>query len=167
MLYGQAGLRIHGGSNRSGRQRRPESAGPFCPTWPTRTRPFCESAFSGFTRSMKLLHSHELADEWTTASRWAGVTRPYTPEDVCRLRGTIRIEYTLARMVAERLWKLLNEEPYVPALGALTGGHAGQQVEAGLKAICLSGWQVAAGPDLDGEMYPVQSLYPGSSVPAV
>src|SRR3982751_3922839 len=116
---------------------------------------------------MKLLHSHELADEWTTASRWAGVTRPYTPEDVCRLRGTIRIEYTLARMGAERLWKLLNEEPYVPALGALTGNQAVQQVKAGLKAIYLSGWQVAADANLAGEMYPDQSLYPANSVPAV
>jgi isocitrate lyase len=116
---------------------------------------------------MKLLHSHELAAEWTTSPRWAGVARPYTPEDVCRLRGTVKIEYTLARMGAERLWRLLEEEPYVSALGALTGNQAVQQVEAGLKAIYLSGWQVAADANLAGEMYPDQSLYPANSVPAV
>ena len=99
--------------------------------------------------------------------RWAGITRPYTKEDVLRLRGTVRIEHTLARLGAERLWTLLHSEPYVAALGALTGNQAVQQVQAGLKAIYLSGWQVAADANLGGQMYPDQSLYPANSVPSV
>src|SRR6202030_3900071 len=90
-----------------------------------------------------------------------------TKEDVLRLRGTVKIEYTLARMGAERLWDLLHSEPYVAALGALTGNQAVQQVQAGLQAIYLSGWQVAADANLGGQMYPDQSLYPANSVPAV
>jgi isocitrate lyase len=109
----------------------------------------------------------ELEHEWNTAARWNGIERAYTPEDVVRLRGTVRVEHTLARMGAERLWTLLHDEPYVPALGALTGNQAVQQVKAGLKAIYLSGWQVAADANLAGEMYPDQSLYPANSVPAV
>jgi isocitrate lyase len=105
--------------------------------------------------------------EWKEAPRWSGVERPYSAEDVIRLRGSIHIEHTLGRMGAERLWKLLGEEPYIPALGALTGNQAVQQVQAGLKAIYLSGWQVAADANLSGEMYPDQSLYPANSVPAV
>jgi len=101
------------------------------------------------------------------SGRWDGITRPYTKEDVLRLRGTVRIEYTLARMGAERLWELLHSEPYVAALGALTGNQAVQQVQAGLQAIYLSGWQVAADANLAGEMYPDQSLYPANSVPKV
>jgi isocitrate lyase len=116
---------------------------------------------------MHLLTATELANEWNLSPRWKDVERPYSAEDVARLRGTIRIEYTLARVGAERLWKLLNEEPYVPALGALTGNQAVQQVKAGLKAIYLSGWQVAADANLAGEMYPDQSLYPANSVPSV
>jgi isocitrate lyase len=116
---------------------------------------------------MHLTTIMELTQEWKTSSRWAGIERPYTAAEVARLRGTIRIEYTLARMGAERLWRLLHEEPYVPALGALTGNQAVQQVSAGLKAIYLSGWQVAADANLAGEMYPDQSLYPANSVPAV
>jgi isocitrate lyase len=116
---------------------------------------------------MHLLTATELANEWNLSPRWNNVERPYSAEDVARLRGTLRIEYTLARVGAERLWKLLNEEPYVPALGALTGNQAVQQVKAGLKAIYLSGWQVAADANLAGEMYPDQSLYPANSVPAV
>jgi isocitrate lyase len=99
--------------------------------------------------------------------RWKEVIRPYTKEKVERLRGTVKIEYTLARLGAERLWKLFQEEDYVPALGALTGNQAVQQVNAGLKAIYLSGWQVAADANLAGQMYPDQSLYPANSVPAV
>jgi isocitrate lyase len=93
-------------------------------------------------------------------SRWSGIQRPYTKDDVDRLRGTIPIEYTLARLGAKRLWSLLNSEPYVPALGALTGNQAVEQVQAGLKAIYLSGWQVAGDANLAGQMYPDQSLYP-------
>src|SRR6202023_1973508 len=95
------------------------------------------------------------------------VIRPYTKEEVERLRGTVKIEYTLGRLGAERLWKLLQEEDYVPTLGAMTGNQAVQQVHAGLKAIYLSGWQVAADANLACQMYPDQSLYPANSVPAV
>jgi isocitrate lyase len=100
-------------------------------------------------------------------SRWAGIERPYTQTDVLRLRGSIKIEYTLAKLGAERLWGLLHTEPYVAALGALTGNQAVQQVQAGLKAIYLSGWQVAGDANLAGQMYPDQSLYPANSVPNV
>src|SRR5262250_2158791 len=99
--------------------------------------------------------------------RWKSVTRPYTAEDVTKLRGSIQIEYTLARLGAERLWQLLHNESYVPALGALTGNQAVQQVQAGLKAIYMSGWQVAGDANLAGQMYPDQSLYPSNSVPAL
>ena len=100
-------------------------------------------------------------------TRWAGINRPYTDEDVERLRGTVRIEHSLARNGAEKLWKLLHEEQYVPALGALTGNQAVEMANAGLKAIYLSGWQVAADANLSGQMYPDQSLYPANSVPNV
>src|ERR1700682_271960 len=109
--------------------------------------------------------SNGLDKEWASNSRWAGVTRPYSVEEVERLRGSIRIEYTLARRGAERLWKLLQSEPYVPALGAMTGNQAIQQVKAGLLAIYVSGWQVAADANDAGQMYPDQSLYPPDSVP--
>jgi isocitrate lyase len=99
--------------------------------------------------------------------RWDGIERPYTAEDVERLRGSVRIEHTLARLGAERLWELLQHEDYVPALGALTGGQAVQMVKAGLKAIYLSGWQVAADANLAGQTYPDQSLYPSNSGPAL
>jgi len=99
--------------------------------------------------------------------RWAGIVRPYAKADVQRLRGSIHVEYTLARLGAERLWTLLHEEPFVAALGALTGNQAVQQVRAGLKAIYLSGWQVAADANTAGRMYPDQSLYPVDSVPSV
>ena len=108
-----------------------------------------------------------LTKAWETDARWKGIKRPYTAEDVVRLRGSLPIEYTLARRGAERLWKLLHEEPFVPALGALTGNQAVQQVKAGLKAIYLSGWQVAADANMAGQMYPDQSLYPSNSVPQV
>src|SRR6266480_4384303 len=109
--------------------------------------------------------SNGLDKEWASNSRWAGVTRPYSVEDVERLRGSVRIEYTLARRGAERLWNLLHSEPYVPALGAMTGNQAVQQVKAGLLAIYVSGWQVAADANDAGQMYPDQSLYPADSVP--
>lgn len=108
-----------------------------------------------------------LEESWKLDERWRGIERPYTAEDVIRLRGSIDIEHTLARVGAERLWKLLHEEDYVNALGALTGNQAVQQVKAGLKAIYLSGWQVAADANLSGNMYPDQSLYPANSVPNV
>src|SRR5918911_4916866 len=106
----------------------------------------------------------EILEGWKS-ERWAGIERPYSAEDVVRLRGSVRIEYTLARMGAERLWELMRNEPYVKALGALTGNQAVQQVKAGLKAIYVSGWQVAADAHLAGHMYPDQSLYPANSVP--
>jgi isocitrate lyase len=112
-------------------------------------------------------HASELAATWREDPRWEGIKRPYTPEDVWRLRGSIQIEYTLARLGANRLWELLHTEPYVPALGALTGNQAMQQVKAGLKAIYLSGWQVAADANVAGQMYPDQGLYPANSVPNV
>ena len=108
----------------------------------------------------------EIEQEWRSP-RWEGITRPYTAEDVARLRGSIKIEYTLARMGAERLWKLMYEKNYVRALGALTGNQAMQQVKAGLDAVYLSGWQVAADANLAGQMYPDQSLYPADSGPHV
>ncbi|MDW8304234.1 MAG: isocitrate lyase [Acidobacteriota bacterium] len=107
----------------------------------------------------------ELERDWQENPRWEGITRPYSAEDVVRLRGSLRIEYTLARKGAERLWKLLKEEEFVSALGALTGSQAIQQVQAGLKAIYCSGWQVAADANVAGQMYPDQSLYPANSVP--
>jgi isocitrate lyase len=109
----------------------------------------------------------DLITAWETDPRWQGIKRPYTAEDVVKLRGSLHIEYTLARLGAERLWHLLHSEPYVAALGALTGNQAVQQVKAGLKAIYLSGWQVAADANLAGQMYPDQSLYPANSVPEV
>ena len=107
----------------------------------------------------------QLAKSWKTDPRWQGIQRPYTPEDVLRLRGTLPIEYTLARVGAERLWEMLNSGAYVNALGAVTGNQAVQMVEAGLKAIYVSGWQVAADANNAGQMYPDQSLYPADSVP--
>ncbi|MFL6631224.1 MAG: isocitrate lyase [Massilia sp.] len=108
-----------------------------------------------------------LQQDWESNPRWKGVVRNYTAEDVVRLRGSVQIEHTLARRGAEKLWNLINNEPYVNALGALTGNQAMQQVKAGLKAIYLSGWQVAGDANLAGEMYPDQSLYPANSVPMV
>src|SRR5215472_15635942 len=109
----------------------------------------------------------ELKQEWAKNPRWTGVVRPYAAEDVLRLRGSVKISYTLAERGAKRLWHLLRTEPYVAALGALTGNQALQQVQAGLKAIYLSGWQVAADANNAGQMYPDQSLYPADSVPNV
>lgn len=109
----------------------------------------------------------ELQESWEMDARWKGIERPYSAEEVIKLRGSIYIEHTLARRGAEKLWKLVNEEDFVNALGALTGNQAVQQVKAGLKAIYLSGWQVAADANLSGHMYPDQSLYPANSVPSV
>lgn len=108
-----------------------------------------------------------LENEWATSERWLGIKRGYTAADVVKLRGSVEIKHTLAERGAKRLWKLLHSEPYVAALGAMTGCQAVQQVQAGLKAIYLSGWQVAADANLAGHMYPDQSLYPANSVPDV
>src|SRR5690606_4760742 len=116
--------------------------------------------------STKLPNAADIQDDWATNPRWAGVTRNYTAGDVVRLRGTVHVEHSLARLGAGKLWASLQERPYVNALGALTGNQAMQQVKAGLKAIYLSGWQVAADANLAGQMYPDQSLYPADSVPA-
>ncbi len=107
----------------------------------------------------------EIKRDWAENPRWKGITRNYTAEDVVRLRGTVKIEHTIAKIGSERLWKMINEEKYVNALGALSGGQAVQQVQAGLKAIYCSGWQVAADANVAGQMYPDQSLYPANSVP--
>ena len=117
--------------------------------------------------STKLPTADAIRNDWTTSPRWAGITRNYSAEDVVRLRGTVHVEHSLARLGAEKLWASLHARPYVNALGALTGNQAMQQVKAGLKAIYLSGWQVAADANLAGQMYPDQSLYPADSVPAV
>ncbi len=113
------------------------------------------------------LDAQRLQKEWNESGRWKGIKRGYGPEDVVRLRGSMQVEHTLARRGSEKLWRLLNSEAYVNTLGALTGNQAMQQVKAGLKAIYLSGWQVAGDANLAGEMYPDQSLYPVNSVPAV
>jgi len=109
----------------------------------------------------------QLEKSWAEDSRWKGIERPYSAEDVVKLRGSILIEQTLATKGATRLWSSLHEEDFINALGALTGNQAVQQVKAGLKAIYLSGWQVAADANLSGQMYPDQSLYPANSVPSV
>ena len=117
---------------------------------------------------MTTIHSTEhLENEWKSNPRWAGITRTYSAREVRQLQGSVHIEYSLARLGAERLWNLLHSESYVPALGALTGNQAVQQVAAGLKAIYISGWQVAADANLSSQTYPDQSLYPADSVPAL
>jgi isocitrate lyase len=109
----------------------------------------------------------DLERQWASASRWSGIERPYSAADVVRLRGSVAVEHSLARQGAERLWALLHDEDYVNALGALTGGQAVEMVKAGLQAIYLSGWQVAADANLSEQVYPDQSLYAANSVPAV
>ncbi|MDJ0654253.1 MAG: isocitrate lyase [Xanthomonadales bacterium] len=116
---------------------------------------------------MTHLTTQELAQAWETDPRWKGVERPYSAEDVDRLRGTVPMTYSLAEQGANKLWNYLQEKPFVNALGALTGNQAMQQVRAGLNAIYLSGWQVAADANNAGQMYPDQSLYPADSVPSV
>jgi isocitrate/methylisocitrate lyase len=122
-------------------------------------------AFAG-TRAL-LPTAEEITLDWATSPRWRGIERTYSAEDVVRLRGTVQEEHTLARRGAERLWQLLQIEDYVAALGALTGNQAVQMIKAGLQAIYLSGWQVAADANLAGHTYPDQSLYPANSVPSV
>nr|WP_106342203.1 isocitrate lyase [Laceyella sediminis] len=115
-------------------------------------------------------HQQEIATlekDWSTNPRWKGIKRPYSAADVLKLRGSLTIEYTLASRGSRKLWEMLHTEPHIKALGALTGNQAMQQVKAGLKAIYLSGWQVAADANLAGQMYPDQSLYPANSVPQV
>ena len=109
----------------------------------------------------------KLAKEWESNPRWNGIKRTYSAEDVLKLRGSYKLEYSIAKMGSERLWNLIHSKPYINALGALTGNQAVQQVRAGLEAIYLSGWQVAADANLAGHMYPDQSLYPANSVPSV
>src|SRR5882762_11035456 len=111
--------------------------------------------------------AQELQKQWETDPRWKGITRSYSADDVVRLRGSVPVEHTLAKRGAEKLWASIHDEPFVNALGALTGNQAMQQVKAGLKAIYLSGWQVAGDANVAGEMYPDQSLYPVNSVPSV
>ncbi|MBI1882336.1 MAG: isocitrate lyase, partial [Chloroflexi bacterium] len=118
-----------------------------------------ENGFKGYVA--------EIERRWQADPRWQGIKRTYSAAEVVKLRGSVQIEYTLARLGAERLWHLLHTEDYVPALGALTGNQAMQMVKAGLKAIYLSGWQVAADANVAGQMYPDQSLYPANSVPHV
>lgn len=118
-----------------------------------------------------LSNQHEritkLENDWKTNPRWEGLTRPYSAKDVVRLSGSMPIEHSIAKEGAKKFWKLINEQPFVGALGAVTGNQAMQQVKAGLKAIYISGWQTAADANVAGEMYPDQSLYPANSVPAL
>ncbi len=116
---------------------------------------------------MTWLSAEQLEKEWNESPRWKGITRPYSGAEVVKLRGSLPIEYSLAKHGSETLWRYFATMPYVNALGALTGNQAMQQVRAGLKAIYLSGWQVAADANLSGQMYPDQSLYPADSVPSV
>jgi isocitrate lyase len=116
---------------------------------------------------MTVRNASDIRRSWTSDARWSGITRGYDADDVVRLSGTVHIEHTLARLGAERLWKLLGEAPPLRALGALNGNQALQQVAAGLQAIYVSGWQVAADANTAGQMYPDQSLYPVDSVPAL
>jgi isocitrate lyase len=122
---------------------------------------------NGASRPTRGEMAARLEETWRTDPRWSGVERAYSAEDVIRLRGSVQIEHTLATLGATKLWGMLHTEPYINALGALTGNQAMQQVKAGLKAIYLSGWQVAADANLAGQMYPDQSLYPANSVPHV
>ncbi len=109
----------------------------------------------------------QLAGRWENDPRWSGIRRTYTAEQVLKLRGTVTVEHSLARLGAERLWSLLQREPFVRSLGAVTGNQAVQMVQAGLKAIYLSGWQVAGDANNAGQTYPDQSLYPADSAPAL
>jgi len=119
------------------------------------------------SRVNQVVQAQELKKSWNEDPRWKGIERAYEAEDVLRLKGTVKVEYSLARQGAEKLWKMMHERPFVNALGAMTGNQAMQQVKAGLKAIYLSGWQVAADANLAGQMYPDQSLYPADSVPNI
>ncbi|MGO1317909.1 MAG: isocitrate lyase/phosphoenolpyruvate mutase family protein, partial [Cellulomonadaceae bacterium] len=136
------------------------------PTPSTPTQERTNGSASNVTARIRA-EAADLAQDWAGNPRWRGVERTYTPEDVVRLRGTVREEHTLARRGAERLWDLLHTRDYVHALGAITGNQATQMVRAGLEAIYLSGWQVAADGNTSGQTYPDQSLYPVNSVPTV
>jgi isocitrate lyase len=136
----------------------------FDTTIPRETHP---EVLPGGGAAMPDLNPARLAEEWASSPRWRGIRRDYGPEDVLRLRPSVLVEQTLARVGAERLWWLLQERDFVAALGALTGGQAVQMAKAGLEAIYLSGWQVAADANLAEQVYPDQSLYPANSVPAV
>jgi isocitrate lyase len=138
---------------------------PVQPNQPNRMSQTFASAIESERAAQYALAADCLNYEWENNPRWKGIERPYASEDVLRLRGSIAIEHTLARLGAERLWDLLQKESYVKALGAVTGNQAVQQVQAGLKAIYVSGWQVAADANNAGQMYPDQSLYPADSVP--
>ena len=113
------------------------------------------------------LEIQKIQKEWSENPRWKNIRRDYTAADVFRLRGSVHVEHTLAKNGAQKLWKMINERPFVNSLGALTGNQAMQQVKAGVPAIYLSGWQVAADANLAGQTYPDQSLYPVNSVPQV
>src|SRR5215472_9920231 len=128
---------------------------------------YATGSTNGHQAGIPAKQAERLAREWAVNPRWRSVRRTYTAADVIRLRGSVQEEYTLARLGAERLWRLLHTEDFVPSLGALTGNQAVQQVKAGLPAIYLSGWQVAADANLAGQTYPDQSLYPANSVPQV
>jgi isocitrate lyase len=119
------------------------------------------------TQHRGLAGAEELRAQWQDSPRWRGIRRGYSPQDVVRLRGTVAVEHSIARLTADKLWRYLNEKQFVNALGALTGNQAMQQVKAGLDAIYLSGWQVAGDANLAGQMYPDQSLYPADSVPTI
>src|SRR5690606_15881663 len=109
----------------------------------------------------------QIEKDWLENPRWTGVQRPYSAEEVLKLRGSYQLDYTIAKLMSEKLWEKLISQDFVAGLGALTGNQAVQEVDAGLEAIYLSGWQVAADANLSGEMYPDQSLYPANSVPSV
>src|SRR5437870_3859512 len=137
------------------------------PSWPSARAPSSANGTTAMSDARIRADAVELAQQWVEQSRWRGILRAYEAVDVVRLRGSVVPEHTVARLGAQRLWRLLATEEYVPALGALTGGQAVQAVRAGLQAIYLSGWQVAADANLAGHTYPDQSLYPANSVPAV
>src|SRR5438552_2471554 len=137
------------------------------PSWPSARAPSSANGTTAMSDARIRADAVELAQHWVEQSRWRGILRAYEAVDVVRLRGSVVPEHTVARLGAQRLWRLLATEEYVPALGALTGGQAVQAVRAWLQAIYLSGWQVAADANLAGHTYPDQSLYPANSVPAV
>jgi len=131
-----------------------------------------EQYLNNHTKSQNIMQTKQeqvqaLEQDWITNPRWNGITRPYSAEDVLKLRGSYKLEYTIATEMSRKLWEKLNNQDWVAGLGALTGNQAVQEVDAGLEAIYLSGWQVAADANLSGEMYPDQSLYPANSVPSV
>src|SRR5690242_17580372 len=128
---------------------------------------FATSTPSGGVMKQGRQQIQALEEDWLENPRWRSVKRGYKAEDVVRLRGSVQVEHTLARRGAEKLWRLMHERPYVHSLGALTGNQAVQQVKAGVPAIYLSGWQVAADANDSLQMYPDQSLYAVSSVPTV